>query len=254
MHRDRPRLATNDHGTARRLAGAVTTYYGHEVRSISRIARGMGTANWLVRPPVAQYFLKQCSSSADAASEAAALELSQVARASGVPAPLVIRSIAGEFFCSEGGLSFAIAEYFHDTTSGLALSNSEMAQAGRTLGRLHACLRGRSGLRDIGAEWLALDERRKRARFKRYLATIEGRGKHDNFDIWPAAHLHRRLDLLPRAAALLASLPPLARQGVHGDCSSPKILFRNGVLVAVVDSSPPELFLPAFEIGRPALS
>ncbi len=34
---------------ARRLADAVTMHYHREVRSIARIAKGMGTANWLVR-------------------------------------------------------------------------------------------------------------------------------------------------------------------------------------------------------------
>ena len=34
--------------TARRLADAVATHYHREVRSIARIARGMGTTNWLV--------------------------------------------------------------------------------------------------------------------------------------------------------------------------------------------------------------
>ena len=185
---------------------------------------------------------------------AAALKLSQEARAAGVPAPRVIPSAAGELLWSQGELALALFEYFPDTTSGVALSRSEMAQAGHTLGRLHAWLRGRAGLRDTAPEWLALDERRKRAAFERYVATIEGRGDQDEFDRRTLSLLYRRLELLPRAAALLASLPPLARQVVHGDYSVWNILFRDGELIAVVDFRPPELFLPAFEIGRTALA
>ena len=239
---------------ATRLVDAVTRHYGCEVRSIARIAKGMGTTNCLVRTSTADYFLKEYPPGADLADEAAALKLSQEARAAGVPAPRVIPSAAGELLWSQGELALALFEYFPDTTSGVALSRSEMAQAGHTLGRLHAWLRGRAGLRDTAPEWLALDERRKRAAFERYVATIEGRGDQDEFDRRTLSLLYRRLELLPRAAALLASLPPLARQVVHGDYSVWNILFRDGELIAVVDFRPPELFLPAFEIGRTVLA
>ncbi len=240
--------------TATRLTDAVKRHYGFEVHSIARIAKGMGTTNWRVHTPAADYFLKQYPPDADIAGETVALRLSQEARAAGIPVPRVIPSIGGELLRSEGALAFALVEYVPDTTSGVALSSSEMASAGDTLGRLHACLRGRAGLRDTAMEWLALDERRKRAAFERHVATIEGRGEQDEFDRRTVALLHRRLKLLPKAAALLAALPPLARQVVHGDYSIQNILFRRGELVAVVDFRPPELFLPAFEIGRAALA
>lgn len=213
----------------------------------------MGAANWLLRTPVAGYFVKPYHASADAADEAAAPELSQVARAAGLPVPLLIPAIPGEAVCSEDGLTFALTEYLRDTTSGAALSIPEMAQAGHTLGSLHACLRGRAGLRETAANWLAFDGHRKRLRFKHYFPTIERRSKQDDFDLRTVGLLRRRLELLPKAAALLVSLPPLTRQAMHGDYYTPNILFREGALVAVVDFRPPELFLPALEIGRAAL-
>ena len=239
---------------AARLAVAVERHYGCKVCSIARIAKGMGTTNWRVRTGAADYFLKQYPPNADIAGETAALELSREARDAGVPAPRVIPSAAGELLRSTGDPAFALFEYVPGTTSGVALSCSEMAQAGDTLGRLHACLRGRAGLRDTAAQWLALDERRKRAAFERHVATIEERGERDEFDRRTVALLHRRLELLPRAGALLAALPPLTRQVLHGDYSIQNILFRRGELVAVVDFRPPERFLPAFEIGRAALA
>ena len=53
-------------------------------------------------------------------------------------------------------------------------------RAGHTLGRLHASMRGRSGLRDTASAWLALDARRKQAAFERYMtgarmATVSAR-------------------------------------------------------------------------------
>ena len=237
-----------------RLADAVATNYGREVRSVTRIARGMGTTNWRVRTSAADYFLKQYPPDADIAGETAALKRSQEARAAGVPAPRVIPSVTDDLLSSQGDRAIALFEYLPDTTSGVALSCSEMAQAGHTLARLHAFLRGRPGLRDTATEWLALDQRRKRAAFERHVATIESREEHDEFDRRTLSILHRRLELLPRASVLLASLPALGRQVVHGDYNVQNILFREGELVAVVDFRPPELFLPAFEIGRAALA
>ena len=151
-------------------------------------------------------------------------------------------------------MSFALIELVHDTTSGMALSRSEMAQSGQVLGRLHASVRERSGLRDIATPWLSLDVGRKRAEFGRYVRAIERRVTQDDFDLRAVENLHRRLELMPRAAALLELLPSLSRQVLHGDYSNPNILFRDGRLVAVVDFRPPDVFLPAFEIGRAALN
>ena len=239
---------------APRLAETIATHYRRDVRSVARIPKGMGAINWLVRTSEGDCFLKQYPPNADLAAEAAGLALSQEARAAGVPAPLVIPSGAGDLLWSNSDLGLALFEYLPGTTSGVPLSCPEMAQAGRTLGRLHAGLRDRSGLRDAAAEWLALDARRKGAAFERYLGVIESRKEPDEFDRRTVPFLHRRLALLPKAAALLSSLPPLARQVVHGDYGIWNILFRGGELVAVVDFRPPELFLPAFEIGRAALA
>ena len=181
----------------RRLADAVRTHYALDVRSIARIAKGMGTTNWRVRTSTADYFLKQYPPDADVAAEVAALELSQAARDAGVPAPRVIPSATGELLRSEDGPAFALLDYFPDTTSGGALSHREMAQAGRVLGRLHACLRDRSGLGDTAEKWLSLDAGRKQATFARYLSIIEAREEPDAFDRSPrraVGALRLRLD------------------------------------------------------------
>jgi homoserine kinase type II len=242
-------------GAASRLAAAVSLRYGREALSIVRIHKGMGTTNWRVRTPTEEYFLKQYPPNADIAGEAVALEMSQLARAAGVPAPLVIPSRGGELLWSDGDLAFTLFEYLPDTTSGVALSRAQMVQAGAVLGRVHQSLRPvRSTFPDIAEEWLALDEGEKRAEMERYLWTIARREEQDDFDRRTVVYLQRRLELIPRAGALLRSLPPLTRQVVHGDYSVWNILFRGDELVAVVDFRPPEPFLPAFEIGRAALN
>ena len=66
----------------RRLADALARHYRCEAHSIARVAKGMGTTNWLMRTSGADYCLKQYPPSADIAGEAAALELYQEVRAS----------------------------------------------------------------------------------------------------------------------------------------------------------------------------
>ena len=61
-------------------AGKVVSVSSQELQPIT---------NWLVRTSGADYFLKQYPPRADIAGEAAALELSQEARAAGLPVPLV---------------------------------------------------------------------------------------------------------------------------------------------------------------------
>ena len=238
----------------RRLAKVVEKHYIHEVQSIVRIRRGMATANWRIRTSRGDFFLKQYLSRTAAAREALALALSEFARAGGVPTPAVIPSNTGELLVSEGDLALALFEYVPGTTSGVPLSRSEMTQAGHTLGRLHERLRGQSGMGDVSAKWRVLDLQRKRATFNRFLSVIECKKQQDAFDRRTVDFVRQRLALLPRAAALLESLPPLASQVLHGDYSVSNILYRRGELVAVVDFGPPELFLPAFEIGRAALN
>lgn len=58
----------------RRLADAVTRHYALDVRSITRIAKGMGTTNWRVRTSAGDCFLKQYPPAADVDAEATALE------------------------------------------------------------------------------------------------------------------------------------------------------------------------------------
>lgn len=193
-------MRSDDSVTVGQLVDAVAGQFGTKAHSVSRIARGTGTGNWLVRTAGPDYFLKQFPKSANPTAEAAALMLSQAARTAGVPVPLVIPSVDGKLLWSNGELTLAVFEYIPGTTSGLPLSRSQMARAAQSLGQIHACFRRQPGLRDIAAKWLAFSAQRKRAVFRRYLATTERRGYQDGFDRHVATLLHRRLDLLPKAA------------------------------------------------------
>jgi len=239
----------------RRVIDAVERQYGQSVVSFDRLPKGMGTVNWRLRTNAGEYFLKQYPPAADLPGEAAALETSQRVRAAGIPAPLVLEAADGRLLWTGGDLAFALFEFVDGATSGVALSHAQMAQAGAILGRLHAYLRTEPPpLRDITDEWLVIDETRKRQQLEKHLDTIARREVHDDFDRRTTALLHRRIELLPRIKNLLASLPPLTRQLLHGDYSVWNILFHGDELVAVVDFRPPERFLPAFEIGRAALN
>lgn len=237
------------------LADAIERQYGLEVLSANRLPLGMGTINWHLRTTSGELFLKQYPPGVDVAAETAALELSRLALAGGIPGARVRPARDGRALWTDGELAVALFDWVPDATSGRALTSEQMARMGGTLGRLHRLLRPVAAtFGDAADRWLAIDVAAKRARLERYLDTIARRGEPDAFDRRTSALLHRRIELLPRIAGLLASLPPLSRQVLHGDFSVWNVLFRGSELVAVVDFRPPERFLTAFEIGRAALN
>lgn len=72
---------------------------------------------------------------------------------------------------------------------------------------------------------------------------------------WPAVgallgRLHRRLALLDRVALILARLPELTVQVVHGDLAAPNLLLRGDEVVGLIDFQPPAPLYLSWEIAR----
>jgi homoserine kinase type II len=76
------------------------------------------------------------------------------------------------------------------------------------------------------------------------------RAQRDAFDEQALRTLAERRTVLPRIPDLLAGLPPLTTQVLHGDYSAVNLLFHGGELTAVLDFLPPDPFLVAYELGR----
>jgi Ser/Thr protein kinase RdoA (MazF antagonist) len=87
--------------------------------------------------------------------------------------------------------------------------------------------------------WLAFDPREMTATIDRLLA-----------DAQSERTLRERRDQIGRVPELLAGLPRLTAQVLHGDYSAVNLMFSDDQLAAVIDFRPPDPFLVAYELGR----
>jgi homoserine kinase type II len=119
------------------------------------------------------------------------------------------------------------------------------------LGRLHRrlaehpaaapTLRPAVGVRDVGGASQSFDR------------IIEGYGNRatlSRFELWAWEAAKERRGLLDRAGAILAGLPELTVQVVHGDLASPNLMMCGDQVVAVIDFQPPAPRFTAWEIAR----
>src|SRR5262245_12193384 len=103
--------------------------YGLCAHSFSRIRRGLGTRNWVLRSDRGAFFVKEYPASTDFAAETAAVELSEHARRSGIPAPRVVPATDGCLIAVEAGLAIAVFEFIEPAASESRLSLPQMRAA-----------------------------------------------------------------------------------------------------------------------------
>jgi Ser/Thr protein kinase RdoA (MazF antagonist) len=138
------------------------------------------------------------------------------------------------------------------------LYTSQLEQAGDALGRIHAAfapLPASSSPAPQVTAWREPDIAGLNATIGTLLAAIASHaatGQAGAFDKQARSTLTERQDMLAAVPALLAGLPELTAQVLHGDYSPVNLLWDNGTLTAVLDFRPPDPFLLAYDLGRMA--
>jgi aminoglycoside phosphotransferase (APT) family kinase protein len=138
------------------------------------------------------------------------------------------------------------------------LTAAQHDQAGAALGRIHAALAElpvSKGPAPQVREWRAVEVDELSANIGRLLAAIAQRaagGESDAFDAEAARVLAERRGVIDRIPRLLAELPELTAQVLHGDYSPVNLLFDGEPLAAVLDFRPPDPFLISYDLGRMA--
>lgn len=198
-------------------------------------------------------FVKYYQPGADLAAEESTMAQTRLAGAHGVPVAAVVPSVTGALITRDAGTAISVWQWMPGRTVEDGLSPAEQAASGQTLGRIHQAFAGHpAGSRPAPKAdgWLAPDLVAREATIDRLLDIIRDRADPDEFDRQAADTLTERRAQMRRLPALLAGLPPLHRQVLHGDYSPKNILFDDGTVSAVVDFSPAEPFLSAWELGR----
>ncbi|WP_328998388.1 phosphotransferase [Kribbella sp. NBC_00709] len=181
--------------------------------------------------------------------ERAAIELAEFARLGGVPVPEVRRTLDGELIDERAPMS--LWEFVDGETAEGGISGARWSTVGTALGRLHRrlaehpaaapALRAAVGVRDIG---------RATRDFDQLIAKFRARESLSPFEEWACEAAEERRALLQRAGAILASLPELTVQVIHGDLASPNLLMRGDEVAAVIDFQPPRPRFTSWEIAR----
>lgn len=188
---------------------------------------------------------------------AAAIELSEHARRSGVPAAPIVSTRDGDVIDTSTSMAVSVWEWMPGQVVTTAMTSEQHVEAGHALGRIHAlfaALPESAGPAPAIEAWRAVRVAKLESSIDILLGRIAERtaaGVADAFDADAEQTLHERRAMLPRLTELLADLPTsLTSQVLHGDYSPMNLLFADDQLTAVVDFRPPTPFLLAYDAGR----
>lgn len=235
------------------VAGTLVVAYGLHPAAVTRIPAGTATVNYLVTDQSGgQWFAKVYRDRTVIQREQDAVELAEFARAGDVPVPGVRRTLEGQLVAGSGQLPMSLWEYVADAeTAESGLTGGRWRAVGAVLGRLHRCLADHPESAPTvrpGARVRDLD--RSRANFDRLITEYSRRRTLGPFEEWALDAAKQRRSLLDRAAAILAGLPELTEQIVHGDLASPNLMLRGDKVAAVIDFQPPTPRYVSWEIAR----
>ncbi|MGW7682844.1 phosphotransferase enzyme family protein [Kribbella sp. NPDC054772] len=181
--------------------------------------------------------------------ERAAIELTAYAGLGKVPVPAVRRTLAGDLV--DERMPMSLWEFIDGETAEGGITGRRWEAVGTMLGRLHKrlsehpaatpTLRPAREVRDVD---------RSARNFDQLIADFQSRESLSPFEEWACEAAQERRALLGRAGAILADLPALTVQVIHGDLASPNLMLRGDTVAAVIDFQPPNPGFVAWEIAR----
>lgn len=242
---------------SRRSAAVAETLiraYGVHPVDVVPIPAGTATVNYYVTDQAGgQWFAKVYRDRMALLQERAAVKLADFARAGRVPVPHLRRTCEGDLIEGAGQLPMSLWHYVPDAeTAEGGLTAGRWPAVGAVLGRLHRRLaehpataprlRPGAGVCDL---------KRAQARFDRVITEYDNRGNElGPFEAWALDAARQRRALLDRVPRILAGLPELTEQIVHGDLAAPNLLLRGDKIAALVDFQPPRPRYLSWEIAR----
>lgn len=222
--------------------------YGVHAAELQRIPAGTNTINYrVVDEKGRRWFAKLYRG--DLERERAAIELTEFARQGEVPVPAVRRTLDGDVMCERVPMS--LWEFIDGETAEGGLTGARWRAVGTVLGRLHRRLAEHPAATPTRQPAVGVRDVRKAPRsFDRVIDGYANRVRLSPFEQWAWEAAKERRGLLDRAGAILAELPDLTVQIVHGDLASPNLMLCDDEVAAVIDFQPPSPRFVAWEIAR----
>lgn len=236
------------------VGALLAAAYDLRADRIERLPIGQGTINYRAYVGGVAMFVKTYLPGTDLDAERAGIELSALAGSVGVPVARVLASSTSDLIAvGERGTAISVWEFVDGQTIQTGLNLEQLTATGAALGRIHrafAELPASSGPAPQVPEWMGFDPADSQATIDQILGIIAERKQPDAFDTLAETTLTERRTDVGRVPALIAELPKLTAQVLHGDYSVLNLMFNGDTLAAVVDFSPPDPFLIAYELGR----
>lgn len=224
--------------------------------TLERVPAGQVTINYRASSADGRtLFVKQYMVEADLTVEAQAIEQTRAAGEHAVPVATVISSTAGEVITSREDVALSLWEWVPGRTVEDGLTPVQQQATGRALGRIHTAFATHPVSADLSTKlqrWLRPDLDQLEATVDTLLDVIADRpeAEQDAFDDHARRTLTERRTMLHQVPELLAGLPELTCQVLHGDYSAVNLLFDTDQLTAVLDFRPPQSYSIAWELGR----
>ncbi|MFF1651652.1 phosphotransferase enzyme family protein [Streptomyces sp. NPDC058240] len=233
------------------VADTLVLGYGLHPEEITRIPEGTATDNYaIVDQTGRRHFVKvyRTRSSLDLAS----VELSEYAADGGVATARATRTRQHELIATHGRLPMSLWSYVpHTETAEGTLTGARWAAVGAAMGRLHSRLATHPAAAPTLEPGAAIcDVATARSRFDRLILAYQHRPRLGEFETWALRAACERHAVLGYVERILASLPPLTVQVMHGDLAGPNVLLKNDDVAAIVDFGPPTPGYLAWEIMR----
>ncbi|HET6743942.1 MAG TPA: phosphotransferase, partial [Kribbella sp.] len=219
------------------LTRTLRDSYGIRAADLHRIAAGTNTVNYrVVDVDGRNWFAKIYRG--DLPRERAAIELTAFAGQGGVPVPDVRRTRTGALI--DDRMPMSLWEFVDGETAEGGITGARWPAIGTILGRLHRrlaehphavpTLRPATEVRDVARAERSFDE---------LIASFHKRETLSPFEEWACDAAQERRALLHKVDAILAGLPALTVQVLHGDLAAPNLMLRNDEVAAVIDFQPP---------------
>ncbi|NUR98968.1 MAG: phosphotransferase [Kribbellaceae bacterium] len=230
------------------LGYALRESYGVEAVELERIDAGTNTVNYrIVDSDGRSWFAKVYRGALE--QERAAIELTAYAGRGAVPVARLRRTSGGAVI--DERVPMSLWEFVDGETAEGGITGERWPAVGAVLGRLHRRLAEHPAAEPtLRSAAEARDLERSKTQFDQLITSLEARDELSPFEEWACEAARERRALLGRAGAILADLPPLTVQVLHGDLASPNLMLNGDTVAAVIDFQPPRPGFVAWEIAR----
>ncbi len=235
------------------VADTLVLAYGLHPAEITRIPEGTATDNYaIVDQTGRRHFVKVYRTRNSLDLERASVELSEYAADGGVATARATRTREHELLATHGRLPMSLWSYVpHTETAEGTLTGARWAAVGTAMGRLHSRLATHpAAVPTLEPGTAVCDVATARDSFESLILAFQKRPRLGEFETWALQAARERQALLGGVERILASLPQLTVQVLHGDLAGPNVLLKDDEVAAFVDFRPPTPWYLAWEIAR----